>query len=94
VTGYSPALAALAPLRAIDLIERLVTERPLVSPETVIVMSRDTLISALLPPQDGLMRHADHDPAIVCRPAGRGLCEPLRPRRRRVQHPMGVSHGQ
>ena len=25
-----------------------------------------------------LLRHADHDPAIICRPAfGNGLCEPL-----------------
>ena len=23
------------------------------------------------------MRHADHDPALICRPAGYGLCEPL-----------------
>jgi hypothetical protein len=94
VTGYSPALAALTQLRAIDLIERLVTERPLVSPETVTVMSRDALISALLPPPSGVLRHADHDPAIVCRPAGRGLCEPLRPRQRRVQRPVGMTHGQ
>ncbi len=25
-----------------------------------------------------IMRHADHDPALICRPAGNGLCEPLR----------------
>jgi hypothetical protein len=24
-----------------------------------------------------LLRHADHDPEIVCRPAGNGLCEPM-----------------
>jgi len=23
-------------------------------------------------------RHAAHDPAVICRPAGNGLCEPLR----------------
>jgi hypothetical protein len=91
VTGYSPALSQL---RKIDLVERYVTRHPLIPPETVAVMSRDTLIASLLPPQDGLMRHAGHDPAIVCRPAGRGLCEPLRPLRRRVQRPVGVTRGQ
>jgi len=26
----------------------------------------------------GLMRHRDHDPSLICRPAfGNGLCEPL-----------------
>ena len=26
------------------------------------------------------VRHVDHDPAVICRPAlGYGLCEPLRP---------------
>ena len=25
-------------------------------------------------------RHADHDPALICRPAGYGLCEPLQVR--------------
>ena len=23
-----------------------------------------------------IVRHADHDPGIACRPAGHGLCEP------------------
>lgn len=26
--------------------------------------------------RSSVMRHADHDPALPCRPAGNGLCEP------------------
>jgi hypothetical protein len=56
MTGYSPALAALSQLRAIELVERLLARRPRIAPEMVVAMSRDTLITALLPPPRTLTR--------------------------------------
>ena len=52
MTGYSPALAALAQKRAVELVERLVTAQPDLAAELVAGMSRDALIAWLLPPAE------------------------------------------
>ena len=85
MTGYSPHLSALGQLDALRLVERHVAKYPRRAPELV-AMQRDRLIAELLPPADGVMRHADHAPEVICRPAfGNGLCEPLKRRRAAVR---------
>ena len=50
MTGYSPHLAVLGQLSALDLVERFTARYPWTPPQAVAAMSRDTLIAALLPP--------------------------------------------
>lgn len=56
MSGYSPALAELGQLSALDLVERYTILHPTLQAEIVAAMSRDTLIEKLLPPPRTLKR--------------------------------------